>query len=40
MGKLFAKFAAAVGTFIALTSSGMCWGVWFDEVEAPKSILK
>ena len=36
---LFAKVAAAIGTFIAATSTMGCILIVFDETEMPESLL-
>lgn len=39
MGKLLASFGAFFGTFIALTSTNMCWTILIDEAETPESLI-
>jgi len=38
--KLFATVFAALGSFIALTTSGASWWFWMDETEMPESLIK
>jgi len=38
--KLFATVFAALGSFIALTTSGACWLFWMDETEMPESLIR
>lgn len=40
MGKLFAALSAIVGSIVALTASGACWIVFYEEPTTPKSLLK
>lgn len=39
MGKLFASIGAFLGTIVALTSTGACWGIWVEEAEMPESLI-
>lgn len=39
MGKLFASIGAFLGTLVALTSTGACLIVFYDEAEMPESLI-
>lgn len=40
MGKIFAAIAAFIGGLVAITASGACYLVFFEETEMPKSLIK
>jgi cyclic lactone autoinducer peptide len=38
MKKMLALVSAALGSIVALTASGACWGFWFDEAKMPETL--
>lgn len=40
MGKLIAIISAVLGGLVALTASGACYIIFFDEPSMPKSLIK
>lgn len=40
MKKLFASLGVFLGTFVALTSTNMCWTILFDEADTPESLIR
>lgn len=40
MGKVIAAISAFIGGLVALTASGACYLVFFEETEMPKNLIK
>ncbi len=40
MGKIFAAISAFIGGLVALTASGACYVVFFEETEMPESLIR
>lgn len=40
MGKVFAAISAFIGGLVALTASGACYLVFFEETEIPESLIR